>query len=353
MTKSLPKLCRQNGWVEDIISSFLYLHQNIDSQLKKHNEEFLTRHLLEDKEYLDRILFDVDPHIVLDEDQRRVVLNEEDHCLVVAGAGAGKTTTVAAKVKYLVDRKNIDPKQILIISYTNKAVDELRDRINKQLKLDCPITTFHSTGNAIIRKNNEFDKTRVFGGGYLYTVVRDYFTNVICNHPSDLKNLILFFGYYITAPFEGDDLQKFFDYAERSDFSTLKGNLGNINKTIIDARTKRKITIRNEVVRSFQEVQIANFLFLNGIEYDYEPIYPYHIESASRVYTPDFIIRQKGIEAYIEHFGITESGKNNRYTPIQLQQYQKSMYDKQAIHHKHRTTLISTFSQRVYNILCK
>jgi DNA helicase-4 len=44
----------------------------------------------------------VDPNISLDDDQRRAILTDEDYCLVIAGAGAGKTTTVAAKVKYLV-----------------------------------------------------------------------------------------------------------------------------------------------------------------------------------------------------------------------------------------------------------
>lgn len=69
-------------------------------------------------------------------------------------AGAGKTTTVAAKVKYPVEKQQVDPKQILIISFTNKAVNELRDKINKDLNIDCPIATFHSTGNAILHKNN-------------------------------------------------------------------------------------------------------------------------------------------------------------------------------------------------------
>ena len=77
---------------------------------------------------------------------------------VIAGAGAGKTTTVAAKVKYLVEKKGIDPKKILIISFTNKAVDELKERINQALHIDCPIATFHSTGVAIIKKQNEDKK---------------------------------------------------------------------------------------------------------------------------------------------------------------------------------------------------
>ena len=83
--------------------------------------------------------------IGFDEDQRRVVLTDEDYCLVIAGAGAGKTTTVAAKVKYLVDKKEIDPSQILVVSFTNKAVNELKDRIQKELDIPCPIATFHST----------------------------------------------------------------------------------------------------------------------------------------------------------------------------------------------------------------
>ena len=83
------------------------------------------------------------------------MLTDEDYCLVIAGAGAGKTTTVAAKVKYLVEKKNINPREILVVSFTNKAVGELQEKIKKQLKIDCPITTFHSTGNAILHKEND------------------------------------------------------------------------------------------------------------------------------------------------------------------------------------------------------
>ena len=97
---------------------------------------------------------------MLDEDQRRVVLTDEDYCLVIAGAGAGKTTTVAAKVKYLVEKKGVDPHKILVVSFTNKAVGELREKINQQLKIDSPITTFHSTGNAILHKD-DVDKLNI------------------------------------------------------------------------------------------------------------------------------------------------------------------------------------------------
>lgn len=95
------------------------------SIIAKHNEKYVQYHLKEDKDYLDSILLPVDPKIILDDEQRRVVLSDEDYTLVIAGAGAGKTTTVSAKVKYLVERKGIAPEQILVISFTNKEYKRL------------------------------------------------------------------------------------------------------------------------------------------------------------------------------------------------------------------------------------
>ena len=77
--------------------------QNEAPTIRIHNDAFIRKHLKSEKEYLDNILKACDPAISLDEEQREVVLSDEDHTLVIAGAGAGKTTTVAAKVRYLVD----------------------------------------------------------------------------------------------------------------------------------------------------------------------------------------------------------------------------------------------------------
>ena len=94
--------------------------------VRAHNARYLEHALEEERDYLDHVLDAVDPQIRLDQAQRRMVLTDEDNCLVIAGAGAGKTTSVAAKVKYLVDRKGVKPEEILVISFTNKAVEELR-----------------------------------------------------------------------------------------------------------------------------------------------------------------------------------------------------------------------------------
>ena len=56
----------------------------------------------------------------------------------------------------------------------------------------------------------------------------------------------------------------------------------------------------------------------NSIEYEYEPRYKFNIDGAKKPYTPDFIIRQGGKEAYIEHFGITQTGESSRYNDEEL-----------------------------------
>ena len=246
------------------------------SAVKRHNEDFIRRHLSLDKEYLDHILDKVDPAIWLDEEQRKAVLCDEDYMLIIAGAGAGKTTTVAAKVKYLVDKGGVDPKEILVISYTNKAVGELRDRINSSLGIDCPVTTFHKTGYTIIKKQDD-EKRTVVDGGFLYNTVNEYLKNNILEQPDMVDKTVLLFGSYFDAPYEGDDLNGFFNYVSKADFSSMKGNVGEFMQEIVDRRSGRHVTITNEFLRSAQEVRIANFLYLNNIDYTYEQPYPYHI----------------------------------------------------------------------------
>ncbi len=62
-------------------------------------------------------------------------------------------------------------------------------------------------------------------------------------------------------------------------------------------------------------------------------------------YTPDFVIRQNGKEIYLEHFGLSEDGKNDRYTEEEIVKYKKAIKDKILIHKKHKTKLIYTFSR--------
>lgn len=343
-SKLLDAFCKNNGLSVSVVEEVLAKYLNIENLTNEHNESFIHQTMNKEKNYLDNILHEIDPKIKLDEDQRRVILTDEDYCLVIAGAGAGKTTTVAAKVKYLVEKKDIKPSQILVISFTNKAVQELRDKLNRDLKIDCPIATFHSTGNAILRKQSP-EKLNIVDSSKLYFVLQDYFKNSILKNESLVNNLIMFFASYFDAPFEGNDLNVFFNKIAKSNFSTMRSDLDEFKEEVIDIRTKKSVTIQSEVMRSQQEVEIANFLYLNNIDYEYEPIYKYDILFSRKPYTPDFIIRQGDKTAYIEHFGITQDGKNNRFSDDQLSNYKKAIKDKINLHKQHDTTLIYTFSK--------
>ncbi len=177
------------------------------------------------------------------------------------------------------------------------------------------------------------EKLNIVDNSRLYFVIRDYFRGSVMQNESIVNKLIMFFASYFDAPYEGDDFNAFFNNIAKANYSTMRSDLEDFKCQVIDARTKKSVTIQNEVLRSHQEVEIANFLYLNNIDYDYEP-----------AYTPDFIICQDGRTAYIEHFGISQSGENDRYSPEELDCYKKAVNNKVRLHKQHGTTLIYTFS---------
>ena len=99
-----------------------------DFNLDKYNDNVLDTYLVKYDEYFDNCFKELDKKILLDTDQKRAVLADEDSLLILAGAGTGKTTTLSAKVKYLVDIKHVDPSKILVMSYTNIRITKKTTR---------------------------------------------------------------------------------------------------------------------------------------------------------------------------------------------------------------------------------
>ena len=91
----------------------------------------------------------------LNDQQKEAVLYNEGPLLVLAGAGSGKTRVLTTKIAFLIEEKNIEPYNILAITFTNKAAREMRERVIKLVKEDyynMQISTFHSFGLTILRK---------------------------------------------------------------------------------------------------------------------------------------------------------------------------------------------------------
>ncbi len=98
---------------------------------------------------MERILNKLNPR------QKEAVLNNETPLLVLAGAGSGKTTLLTAKFAYLLKAKYINPSNILAVTFTNKAANEMKERISKLTNIsgNIPwICTFHSFGAKVLRK---------------------------------------------------------------------------------------------------------------------------------------------------------------------------------------------------------
>lgn len=94
----------------------------------------------------------------LNERQREAVLHKNGPLLVLAGAGSGKTSVLTTSIAYKIKEESVDPRNILAITFTNKAANEMKDRVADLLDMDISylwIGTFHSICARILRMNIE------------------------------------------------------------------------------------------------------------------------------------------------------------------------------------------------------
>jgi len=346
--KAAYDYCRENApqFAVDMetINTCLRRFETLIQDTESHNIKYTDRIVEQNKSYFDNLLKDIDPNIKLDDEQRRAVVTDDDYCLLVAGAGAGKTTTMAAKVKYLVEKKHIPPEDIIVISYTRKAIDELKERINGRLRIPARICTFHSFAYDIVRK---FSDTPPEVNYSAYNIIFEMLEKEIFNNKKLLRKVLLFLGYYFDLPADAmnyENLNQFHLAKAAQDYETLKSGAGEYIKKIAAQRGRSMRTLTGEYLRSVQEAQIANFLYLNGLDYEYEPVYPHAIRGAKKKYTPDFIIRQGEHTAYLEHYAISESGYSYVLTPQEIAKYSASIKDKRKLHRQMGTSLLETWA---------
>ncbi len=321
--------------------------------IEKYNNIILTFLSNKYKDYFKNMFKGIDDNIVLDDEQIRAILSDEDSALIIAGAGTGKTTTMTAKVKYLVDIKKVDPSKILVMSYTKKATQELEKRILGDFNIPAHITTFHSLGYEYIRNIFKNRKCSVVDFNDREAIFFDYFCEIFKNK-NKLKDILETFDITVTNMqwvFSKWFLQNYENYNTYEElileYKKYKINevksLPNGIKGYIDYWVEKRInqeniiTIQGELVKSASEAVIANFLYKNNILYSYEKIYTELMDN-NKIYKPDFTIDIGGEEIYIEYFGLDD------------EKYNKNKKEKIKFHKEHNNKFIELDKTPLENI---
>ena len=275
-----------------------------------------------------RALFDRIEARPLTEEQRRAVVIDERRNLVVAAAGSGKTSVIVAKTGWLIRKGYRKPSELLLLAFARAARKEMEERMDKRLGAavarDVTVRTFHSLGMAIVGEA-EGKRPALAATAENDRTLFDLLKGIVADLLTDRKLFATLHEWFQNqfAPYKSEhefrNWSEYYDYIRKFDIRSLKG----------------------ETVRSFEECEIANFLYLNGVAYEYEASYEHDLAtSEKRQYKPDFHLPEHGI--YIEHFGIDAAGNTAPF--VDREQYRREMEWKRSVHTEHGTVLVETFS---------
>ena len=314
-----------------IIQQFVQEYDSFLDNREKYNQDFIYKEIEKYSPYFDNI-----EGKKLDLQQRIACVVNDDYNLVLAGAGSGKTLTICGKVGYLVD-KRISPKDILCISFTNKVCDELKERLSKFTGEEIKVQTFHKIALDILKENeisykiaDENRQRQILEKALLGAREKDINTLTL--------NLLVYLDNYLKMELgEKESENRLVTVKDTIDYIKEMAEIERYKRGTLDLTTLAK-----EKVKSQQELEIANTLFIYGIKYEYESDYKF-LEENNTTYRPDFYLPDYDI--YIEHFGIDESGKASWLKDQEkIDAYSRGMEWKLKLHEDNNTTLVSTFS---------
>jgi len=304
-----------NNEIAILFSVFKKTEENVSVR----NEDFIQK---EEKKYRD--LFNRIEKYPLTQGQTRSIITDEFVNLVVAGAGTGKTSTIVGKTAYILKKGLAKPNELLLLSFARDAKQEMDKRIKNCLNLKLNVKTFHSLGLGIISEveGNQpsvsilsTDKVKLIAKieDFIRENLRDKLFSKLLNE------YFLFHLNPYKSIFHFKNMGEYIDYLKKNEVRSLKG----------------------DKVKSLEECEIANFLYVNGVEYEYEKDYEVKTSTRKhRQYKPDFFLPKYGL--YIEHFAINEKGVPPSF--INKVRYVEGMEWKRQLHESNQTQLIETYS---------
>jgi len=301
------------------LSRLFSVFHNAEEEVSQRNESFIQKEIVKFKD-----LFDSVEKYPLTQNQVRSIITDEYSNLVIAGAGTGKTSTIVGKTAYILEKRLAKPNELLLLSYARDAKQEMSNRIKSQLNRKLEVKTFHSFGLGIIGEvgGTKPSVSPLSEDNFkLWEMVENFiFDNLKDEVFSKLLNEYFLYHY--------NQYKSIFSFNTKGDY-------------IEYLKAKEIRSLKKDIVKSLEECDIANFLYVNGVEYEYEK--DYEVETSTRKhrqYKPDFYLPEYGL--YIEHFALNKEGIPPNF--IDKDEYLQGLEWKRQLHESNQTKLIETYS---------
>lgn len=299
---------------------------------KINNDKFIEGQLAKHKEYFDTVL-----SYPLDPQQRDAIVSLEDNVLVISSAGSGKTMTTVGKVRYLIDKQGVDPKKILLITFTRKAAASLSERLGEK-NLRC--LTFHKLALDIIAE--ETGQKPSMSEGIFATKVYHKLMDEDNEFHHAVADYVLRARYKMKSQFEFDTMEEYMEGRQEKAIQAFYNDMDG----------------RPIFCKSDEESQICDWLGERGIQFRYEEKYEHEtLDTDHRQYTPDFSIYFRDAAGnnrriYLEHYAVNEHGHVPKWfgegtaesQQIAEAKYLSGIEWKRNLHRTNGTILIETRS---------
>lgn len=322
----LIKKARSYKALLDKETRFINCYKRLKFEIEKHNNAVAE----EKAKAAYKIIGKVEGRL-LDKQQMACIVKDTHNHLVIAGAGTGKTTTIVGKIKYILKTGKFKPEDILVLSFTNASATEMSDRINRETGCNIAASTFHKLGLNIITEVNGI-VPKIASWEQKAFIKEQLLLNMESKSYLQLLSTYLLYNRVVS--------KSEFEFKTQAEYDEY-------------LRLNPPVTVKNEIVKSYGEMDIANFLTQNGIEYVYECPYKTDTRDSNYgQYKPDFYLPEYDI--YIEYFGINHKGEvpsyfvgSNGMTATQT--YQASMQWKRETHKKNNTVMIECFAYEKFD----
>ena len=150
----------------------------------------------------------------LDDKQRKVVTSSDKYLLVSAGAGSGKTLTIIGKIRYLIEIKKLREDEIICISFTNEATNNLKNKLKDNYGYNIPCYTFHKLGLEILKN----DHYKIAEQDLLKYTIDEYFKGLINMNIENKKRILT----YLKIKHNNRNYEKKYKKIKEEDLNKIK-----------------------------------------------------------------------------------------------------------------------------------